>query len=217
MYGDSDESFETEGPDSEKKNEKEEDEFKGLTLGERILKEAEKRKAERSQPKSLRGLRKSPGAPKKRKDDIGKKEGDPTKLSPEGIVEEARSPFMKCMSDSCENQTTRNSGYCQKCEEELGPYLTRELLRCANCPVRPTCPEGQNKYGVCLYELDFDRDKVKQKEEIEKKMLEILHRNEKMVNRFFILLNALNLNSEDGRKQFSQISKDYKQWQAQYH
>jgi len=139
------------------------------------------------------------------------------RLREKGILRDINLKDMKkqiknCLHEECKNQTNRPSGFCQDCEKRLGPYLNTEVLRCSNCMARQSCPEGQNKYGVCVYETEVDKEKYKQKDSIEHEMREILHRDKKIVDRLSRILPAFNLNDEAERKEFTQMSKELKLW-----
>jgi hypothetical protein len=118
-----------------------------------------------------------------------------------------------CASPNCKTKTTDSSGYCSACIEALGPYLNKDLLRCSNCMAKEHCPKGNNKYGVCLIELKIDDEAIKSKEEIEEKMIEVLKRERKVIERFHNVLNNLDMNNAEQRELFTQIAKEVKAWQ----
>jgi hypothetical protein len=128
-------------------------------------------------------------------------------------ISQVKSDIHKCENPECTQMTNRHSGYCGECEKILGPYLNTEVLRCSNCFVISTCPNGKNKWGVCIYELEADRSNMKEREAIEDEMRIILQRDKKMAERFSRLTSSLDLSSPENRAEYLLISKEMKQWQ----
>jgi len=131
-------------------------------------------------------------------------------------LDDVKHEMRKCAHDTCKNVTNRPSGFCSACEKKLGPYLNTEILRCANCMARGTCPEGKNKWGICVFELNIEKSQMKQKDKIEEEMRDILHRDKKIVERLSRILPSFNLNNAVDRKDFMQMSKDLKLWQHEF-
>jgi len=127
-----------------------------------------------------------------------------------------RKEMVACENKDCDNVTNRPSGFCKECEDKLGDFLNTEILRCKNCMVAATCKYSKNKNGVCVYELDLDKSKMKEREDATEEMRTILKRDKKMIERFDRFLTSLDLAIKDDREMFLKIQKEMKQWQTEF-
>jgi hypothetical protein len=89
-----------------------------------------------------------------------------------------------CRDEKCNNMSTRRTGFCGVHEKKYKQLIEASLMKCDNCMASGDCPHADNDLGFCVFEISNDPKLLKEKDNVIKKMREILNTEEKIVGRF---------------------------------